>query len=688
MQSYSSAVESRAALHILKTVRLTRGSARAKYGRVYSVLFPLYKDALRAKDPYSARLFRVYRHPNEQARMLAQIVRFADSNPCASHQDRETRLAGIVGAFQSAVLAEFKQGQKLDDVDGRMKKYAMVLVSLDRGQHAVAAFISANALFRQRQDFSVSMDLAHPACTSNKLLEESESFFERLSVAANSQLRAARRVFPASLGADAQLLNRLAREVIEPTICPLLDYLRPRSDETFLHLTSGFLRQYLRFMDSLDASTSGRVSRTHLADLVSATFTAYFEPYLETERERFEQLSKKEIDGWEQQRHQQEASVESWYMSNVNRQAAKRDFMSSFKRVLFAPVSALPTITWSSSLTSSDGDPNTAPVASSTHRTRHPLAPSTQADSEHGYSTSGNEPMSELTATAAIMKSRLEHIKSLFSIEVALNLVQLARASLERTAVFASSELVHFKSPARYQCENIFVFLVSTLGSQHVKAGFDRALEHLSSYKPHADGGGNQSRHDLVPLVTFLELVNVGDLIQQMLEVFFEREMVKPTLVDPNDFLSPAVKEKRRFEQMLDDRVAAGLNIGINVLMTEVEFILSTTQKPEDFNPGASGSIATGHSDVNPTNAAVSVVETVSGHTRMLTGNADAKVLDVFNQEIGLRLFTTLCKHLKRQRISVSGSIKLIRQVSWPISTGCLLIHIVTSSTTLSSSCR
>jgi hypothetical protein len=36
-------------------------------------------------------------------------------------------------------------------------------------------------------------------------------------------------------------------------------------------------------------------------------------------------------------------------------------------------------------------------------------------------------------------------------------------------------------------------------------------------------------------------------------------------------------------------------------------------------------------------------------------------MVDVFNQEVGLRLFTALCKHLKRQRISVDGAVKLIR---------------------------
>jgi len=36
------------------------------------------------------------------------------------------------------------------------------------------------------------------------------------------------------------------------------------------------------------------------------------------------------------------------------------------------------------------------------------------------------------------------------------------------------------------------------------------------------------------------------------------------------DFLNPVVREKKRFENVLDDSVAKGLNAGIEVLMSQV----------------------------------------------------------------------------------------------------------------------
>lgn len=253
------------------------------------------------------------------------------------------------------------------------------------------------------------------------------------------------------------------------------------------------------------------------------------------------------------------------------------------------------------------------------------------------------------------MNSRLEGIKSLFSIEIALNLIHAAKASLERAALFVrlggqSGE------EAREQCETMFVILLQILGTRHIKSGFDKAVTHLSGYNPREITEHGQA--GVEPLITFLELVNVGDLIQQMVDVFYVQELVQAKLSDRDDFLSPAVKEKKRFEQMLDERVAAGLNKGIDVLMDEVEYICATTQSPTDFNPVATGQQV---ADIGPTETAKRVVQLVESHTSMLVGSTEKNMLDVFNQEVGLRLFAALCKNLKRQRISVDGAIILIR---------------------------
>ncbi|KAI9854229.1 MAG: F-box protein: endocytic membrane traffic, recycling ReCYcling 1 [Vezdaea acicularis] len=347
-------------------------------------------------------------------------------------------------------------------------------------------------------------------------------------------------------------------------------------------------------------------------------------------------------------------------MANVNRVADKRDFLSSFKKVVMMPVNVVampftaskPVAPNGTTSFSADQKQLSVPNRSST-----PTLLNGRSISPVPPSTPGVEAITtELAAKAAIMATRLEGIRSLFSIEVALNLVKYAKSSLERVALF-----VRFSGQtgqeAKEQCATIFVMLLQMMGSRHIKAGFDKAVDHLSKYNPREVS--EHSQPGVAPLVMFLELVSVGDLIQQMIDVFYQQELVAKKLVDANDFLDPAVKEKKRFEQMLDERVAAGLNKGIDVLMDEVEYLCATTQDTTDFNPTPGEPF-----DVGPSVTALRIVELVSSHTKMLVGSTDKNMLDVFNQEIGLRLFAALCKHLKRQRVSVDGSMKLISDMT------------------------
>lgn len=47
--------------------------------------------------------------------------------------------------------------------------------------------------------------------------------------------------------------------------------------------------------------------------------------------------------------------------------------------------------------------------------------------------------------------------------------------------------------------------------------------------------------------------------------------------IDKTDFLNAVVREKKRFENVLDDSVAAGMNAGTEVLMNQVIIIFTST---------------------------------------------------------------------------------------------------------------
>lgn len=178
-----------------------------------------------------------------------------------------------------------------------------------------------------------------------------------------------------------------------------------------------------------------------------------------------------------------------------------------------------------------------------------------------------------------------------------MELIHADRESLKRAETF-SGYPGSYGHRVRDTIEEIFVLLLLALGERHIKPGFEMyvtichalpshaelhhsAIEQMRSYKP--------SEHDdtksVAPLLQFFELVHIGDTMQSMIQVYFDKELVSSRLVagdrtssqlsqaphiDRTDFLNTVVREKKRFEDVLDDSVAAGLNAATDALMNQV----------------------------------------------------------------------------------------------------------------------
>lgn len=687
--SHSKSSDANSSLTVFDRVRSVRGHARSEFGKVYAALGPLYYDLTSAASHAEARLFRTYHNPEQQAQMLANLNRFGGCDTTSGAIERGEKLEELCGVFENAVLQEFSQGYAAGDVEGRMRRYAHVLVTLNGGAAGREAFIASNPIIARTMRVGQPLECLESVAPGHVDLNPSQIFFERLAAMLVKQATIIDQVFPPSIDVLTPFLERLCDEVISDFLTTLFDVAHDRGSETYVKAVAGTFSQALRLVATL---TPTKASPSDFAEqakhAVVRCFEKHIDLYLKEEYDLFGTKSTAAVSDWEREQSEQEASTESFYMSNIQRQAAKRDFLSSFKKVVMMPVNALPlaspfasakpaSVVARSSVVAIDASVDTSYTGAGTP----PFRPGTPMQ---------ERPTTELAAKTAIMNSRLEGIKSLFSIEIALNLTHLAKASIERAALMVQMG-GDAGSAAKEQCAVIFVKLLDVLGNRHVRNGFDKAVGHLSSYRPREvrrqqnktgdDSTTSNSEHgnQVEPLVTFLELVNVGDLIQQMIDVFYAQELVATKLTDRDDFLDPAVKEKRKFEHMLDERVAAGLNKGIDVLMDEVEFICATNQAPADFNPEEEGVSSSnkaaknrnsvmsttsasnnGVIDIGPSTTAQQVVSVVSAHTSMLTGSTDKNTLDVFLQEVGLRLFGVLCKHLKRQRISVQGAVRLI----------------------------
>ncbi|KAI1621465.1 exocyst complex component Sec10-domain-containing protein [Exophiala viscosa] len=660
------------ALSVFQRVKSVRGQARQEYGRIYRLLAPYYIDLYSASQPMGSRIFKDFSVPEQQAQLLANVRTFSASDFSPESGSRARRIMETVERFDTAALLEFRQGYEYKDIRGQMRQYARVMHILNGGKSGVDLFLHDNKLINQKAALGSVSDCIDYSLGHGELsLEKVNAYFGRLGDALSQENSIVEAVFPNAREVSLLLLEEVAKEILAPFLSHLFEDAQTRSTSTYLRIISGTFAATSQFIEdsALEGAEESTVARRNA--ILAQIYGQHLEKYLTEELAFFRQKADAEVERWDRALSEQAASTESYLMSNVNRQADKKDFMSTFKQVLMMPVNILPSFSGASSVkpaakTHIDG------VATVSSR---PSTPNPSAIRAVTPSFTPEAPTNELAAKAAIMNTKLENIRSLFSIEIALNLVHAAKSSLERAAQFTRLAGEPGES-ARKQCSAIFVLLLHSVGVRHVKAGFDKAINHLSNYNPRdTNSNSDTDTVQVAPLVTFLELVNVGDLIQQMLDVFYESELVRLGISKRDDFLDVNIKEKRKFEAMLDERVAAGLGKGIDALMDEAEYICATTQLPTDFYPELAHADATNGTKPGanamvmdfsgqPTTTASRVIALVSHHTGMLTGATEKTLLDVFTAEVGLRLFSVLTKHIKRQRISTLGALALLSDLT------------------------
>ncbi|KAG6828773.1 hypothetical protein H0H92_006796 [Tricholoma furcatifolium] len=283
------------------------------------------------------------------------------------------------------------------------------------------------------------------------------------------------------------------------------------------------------------------------------------------------------------------------------------------------------------------GEPD--PWARSASGSRASLAPTVSSSTA---TTRSQTP----TASTLAPEKKLE---LLLSLDVALEMIHADREALKRVETFAGYP-GHYGHRVRDTIEEIFILMLDALGEEHLKKGFAKAMEQMREYKP-AD---HEVTTSVAPLLQFFELVHIGDTIQSMVQVYFDKELAHH--IDRTDFLNAVVREKKRFENALDDSVAGGLNAGTEVLMHQVEHIILTLTGPREYYP------EDGPLDLGPTRGCSEAIKCLEVHCRLLKGSTSKEVLEVFHQEVGIRLISQ--KHIKRQIISLNGGFRVIADLN------------------------
>jgi recyclin-1 len=116
-----------------------------------------------------------------------------------------------------------------------------------------------------------------------------------------------------------------------------------------------------------------------------------------------------------------------------------------------------------------------------------------------------------------------ESLQLLISLDTALSLIHADRDALKRVETF---QAYPGRTGARVKetIEEVFIMLLQAMSDRHIGPGFRIATEQMRKYKP----AEHEEARSVAPLLQFFELVHVGDTIQSMVQVYFDKEMVRP----------------------------------------------------------------------------------------------------------------------------------------------------------------
>ncbi|EMD37219.1 hypothetical protein CERSUDRAFT_115114 [Gelatoporia subvermispora B] len=533
------------------------------------------------------------------------------------------------------------------------------------------------------------------------------------------------RVFPPESRVILSFADRLATEVVGEYISSLLTRARELSNETFLKAAAASFKEAWRMVDTIIqvGQTKGEpvVTKTQAEDVVYQMFEASMDEYLDEEVEYVKQCFEMVCRAWEKQLSQQgtvptTTADHARFLGSHNPAQVKRNVLASFTDVLLLPVTIVPRTVGKAVGTAftagstaavqgiamlnpqrwgagsigmggwgvgtgagekdgysrdfeNDGDATLFEIGAEDEEEDEKTAEKAKdveqdGDSEKAVrssissSTTLEVPSTAPTSAADTRaptptpQTSFDKLDLLLSLDTALELIHADRESLKRAETFAGYP-GQYGHRVRDTIEEIFVLLLQALSERHIRPGFERATMQMRTYQP-AD---HEESRSVAPLLQFFELVHVGDTMQSMLQVYFDKELAPH--IDRTDFLNSVVREKKRFEDVLDDCVAAGLNAGTDALMSQVEHIILKLTKPREYYPPEDAPL-----ELGPTQGCQEAIKCLQMHCQLLKGSTSKEVLEVFYQEIGIRLIAILQKHIKRQIISLNGGFQVIADLN------------------------
>ncbi|CAO3652065.1 unnamed protein product [Mucor fragilis] len=641
------------------------GQSKEYFKQLYTQLLPYYLD-LRDGNKETTKVLRDFGNsPEECGKVINLLLGIGQCHIVDDWKQINEGVNALSQYFESASLHEFEVAYDVHNTT-EMKSYANALIALNGGSTCMQTYVQKHPIFydnpfKPEDNFVTTHDDLTPfkklmSLVTDELKQQSSLVID---------------VFPEKMDAFYMFADRVFEDVIAEFVAQLLGRAMSISTHLYLRTMSVVLTSTKKVINVLTSDELPKsIEKDRGINLLFKLFLPFLDDYLYEESTYAENITKQYIEEWNN-RSAAHTDV-SARLTNQSRETFKRNYLAAFKKVLTLPVDLVSTAATTiaspfqrASTVSGTTNKRASTMSTDSIATPQSTPPSTPKVSTQMARSSSSSLMDQtprspttygkdVTGQLEFARQELDMLQNYLSLETSLQLIHINKESERRVQQFIDIGFPgRMKADLHHTYEQIFIQLLKTLGHTHIQPGFDSAASRLSSYKPNVDA----SNEDVPPLTEFFELVHVADVIQQMIQLYYDEEITKN--VDKLDFMNEVNKEKKSFERLLDDCVAQGMDRGIQVLLSQVEFILSHEQRKEDYNPPSDSM-----PDLKPTKACQDTIQCLKTNTSMLVGAAEKGTMDLFFSEIGRRFFEILCKHLKLQTVNEMGGFRYISDMN------------------------
>ncbi|KAL6451209.1 RCY1 Recyclin-1 [Candida maltosa Xu316] len=595
-------------------------NARFQVLKIYKCLHGYYNDLLINKSYNRLKIFKDFQTPEEQSKILQNLlnynkVDYIEATSVIAHE----KLVELFEIFENALLRELEIHFDIDDYE-KTRQFIMILIELNNHQTLIDFFLQKSIFDENKEIFNLENFNSDKYYKGNVVnIDAIDGLVSDIAEVFNEQSHIIDLIFPESV----PMMYKVSEELISNKLSELLTVLIESSKKYGLYfqvVPMMYQKLSIDFLDQLkDSKNGGESYRQLLQELLDMSFESFAAEYMREEVSSFKGVTKKKLVDWKETISKREQETTQKILDGV-RSETKNDFLTSFKNV------------FTMNFTKSKEE---------------------EEDESDKYS--------KIQAKAKILSENIKSLDKIFSPELIVNILSDVKVSLHRLLKFKNFSIVSLRDDIYQSTQFIFIDVLDLIGMEHLNPGFEKALTYLQTYNPNSSTftlTHNESFDE--PLVLFFDLINMADIIIQMIDIFYKEEMLHNSLIkNENSILNPSLQNKKKLEALVDKYVADGLNIGIEILVYQIENIYRDYLKETDYNPPDEDI-----TNFGATEAAQKAIKVLEKNMNLLVDSADKSIVDVFQQEIAERFFQIIVKLLKTQTISTTGATNLISDLN------------------------